>query len=167
MSSERIIPEKITIPGSSGKWLSGVFKWLEGGNSGLGPTLRSITVARPAQNINSASIYDLCQVDHSTHVRDQLNAHETHAMGTAVKSVHVASTISRDSLGSVGVDRGTHADTNVIEGVHDITEVLTQDVAWTYMDEHGTDRFSGNHPHTEVHQQAMGMQQNSLQRGMK
>ena len=66
-------------------------------------------------------------------------------MGTAVKSVHVTSTIGRDSLGSVGVERGTH----VIEGVHVIIEVLTQDVAGTYMDEHGIDRFSGNHHHTE------------------
>ena len=70
-------------------------------------------------------------------------------MGTAVKRVHVTSTIGRDSLGSVGVGRGTHANNNVIEGVHDITEVLTQDVAGTYMDEHGIDRFSGNHHHTE------------------
>ena len=159
MSAERVVPKKIAISGSSGKWLSGVFKRLEGGNSGLGPTLRSITVHRPAQNTDtgSSSIYDPFRVDRSAHV-SQRYTDATHHWGTEAKNGHVTFTKDSSLQDSFKVGPGTHADTNVMEGVCDCVEVRTHDVSGSHVDDRDMDRVSME----AVATQDMGGRQDAL-----
>ena len=142
-SSQRKLPSR-DHQGSD----SAVFKRLEGGNSGLGPTLRFITVDRPAQNTNASSQYDTCKVQQGIYVH-QMSTHDTHDMGTEATSVCAVSIADNGSPCSVRVEQGTNGDTTVIEGVRDFAEVPIHDMAGTYAAEHHTHRFSGNPLHTE------------------